>query len=398
MKYCVLIIDGAAGLPLPERGGRTCLELAHTPNLDAMAPEGSLGLARTVPPEMDPCSACACMSVLGYDPTVHYRGRSAIEARSIGITIDQGDAVFRCNLVAIRDGKMWSYSAGHISTDEGSQLITALNKSLGNNRIHFYPGLSYRHICKLREQEDTLLATCTPPHDITNKPIDNFVPRGPGSDRLRDLMTRSESVLRNHPVNIERRSRGDIPATTIWLFWGSSRLPDMPTFKQIYGLDAAITSGVDLLRGLAQMVGIHVLEIAGVTGGLDNNYTAQAIGALDALEEYTMVIIHIEAPDEAAHTGSINDKIDTIQRVDEEVISRLRSWRGDALRLLVMPDHPTPLKTQTHSNEPVPFMLWGPGFTSNGAKRFTETEAKKTGLFIDPGYNIMGRLLPKVQI
>jgi len=393
MKYGIVIIDGASGLPLPERSGKTCLELAHTPNLDALAREGFLGLARTVPMGMEPSSACACISVLGYDPKVYYRGRSAIEARSMGIPIGDGEVVFRCNLVAIRNGKMWSYSSGYISTEEAKQLIAALNESLGNDRVHFYPGVSYRHICKLKGQEDTLLATCTPPHDIPNKPIAEFLPRGKGSKFLKDLMKRSEAVLKDHPVNIERRSRGDIPATMLWLFWGSGKVPDMPAFKQVYGLSAAMTSGVDLLRGLARMLGMEVLDIAGVTDGLDNDYAAQAVGALKALENHDLVVIHIEAPDEAAHAGSIDDKIEAIRRVDSEVISRLRSWQPDDLRLLIMPDHPTPIKTQTHSPEPVPFLLWGAGFIPNGAKKFTEVEAESTGFFIEEGYNIMGRLV-----
>ncbi len=393
MKYCILIIDGAAGLPLPERGGKTCLELAYTPNLDTMAREAMLGLVRTVPPGMEPSSACACISVLGYDPKLHYRGRAAIEARSMGITIDEGEAVFRCNLVAIRDGKMWDYSAGHISTNEAQQLIVSLNESLSSDKVHFYPGLSYRHLCKLKGGENSLLATCTPPHDIHDKPIDEFLPKGPGSELLRDLMERSQAVLWEHPVNIKRRSRGDIPATMLWLFWGSGRVADMPAFKQIYRLNAAITSAVDVLRGLARMMGMGVLDIPGVKDGLDNDFTAQAVGALTALKEYDLVVIHIEATDEAAHAGSIDDKIEAIQRVDSEVVSQLRSWRRDNLRTLILPDHPTPIKTQTHSSEPVPFMLWGPGFTANGAKRFTEAEAKSTGLFIDEGYKIMGRLI-----
>ena len=393
MKYCILIIDGAAGLPLPERGGETCLELAHTPNLDAMVREGILGLVRTVPPGMEPSSACACMSVLGYDPKLHYRGRAAIEARSMGITIDEGEAVFRCNLMAIRDGRMWDYSAGHISTNEAQQLIGALNESLGSDKVHFYPGVSYRHLCKLKGREDTLLATCTPPHDIHDKVISEFLPKGPGSELLRDLMERSRAVLWEHPVNVERRSRGDIPATMLWLFWGSGKVPDMPAFKQIYGLNAAITSAVDVVRGLARMMGMGVLDIPGVKDGLDNDYVAQAVGALTALKEYDLVVIHIEATDEAAHAGSIDDKIEAIQRVDREVLSQLCSWRPNALRLLIMPDHPTPIETQTHSGEPVPFMLWGPGFTTNGAKRFTEAEAKSTGFFIEKGYKIMGRLI-----
>ncbi len=395
MKYCIVIIDGASGLPLPERGGKTCLELAHTPNLDAMAGEGILGLVRTVPPGMEPSSACACMSVLGYDPKLYHRGRAAIEARSMGITIDEREVVFRCNLVAIRDGKMWDYSSGHISTNEAQQLIGALNESLGSDKVHFYPGISYRHICKLKGREDTLLANCTPPHDIHDKPIDEFLPKGTGGELLRDLMERSRAVLQGHPVNVERRSRGDIPATMLWLFWGSGKVPDMPAFKQIYRVDAAITSAVDVLRGLARMMGMGVLDIPGVKDGPDNDFTAQAVGALTALKEYDLVVIHIEATDEAAHAGSIDDKIEAIQRVDSEVLSRIRSWRPGNLRMLILPDHPTPIKTQTHSDEPVPFMLWGPGFTSNGAKRFTEAEAKSTGFFIEEGYKIMSRLIGK---
>ena len=393
MKYLVLIIDGAAGLPLAEREGKTSLELALTPNLDALAGEGTLGLVRTVPGGMEPSSACACMSVLGYDAERYYRGRAAIEARSMGIPIEDGEVVFRCNLVAVRDGRMWSYSAGYITTAEAGELILALNRSLGSDEVHFYPGISYRHLCKLSGHEDTPLATCTPPHDIPGKPIDEFTPYGPGSDLLRDLMKRSEAVLRDHPVNVERRVRGDTPATMIWLFWGSGRVPALPSFKQVYGFEAAMTSGVDLLRGLARMVGMDVLDIGGVTDGPDNDYAAQAIGALEALKEHDLVVIHIEAPDEAAHAGAIDDKIEAIQRVDREVIHQLRSWQKGELRLLIMPDHPTPIKTQTHSGEPVPFLLWGPGFTANGAKRFTEVEAENTDFFIEDGYNIMGRLI-----
>jgi 2,3-bisphosphoglycerate-independent phosphoglycerate mutase len=341
---------------------------------------------------MEPSSACACMSILGYDPTVYYRGRSAIEARSMGIPIEEGEVVFRCNLVAVRDGEMWDYSSGHISTEEAKELISALNQSLGDDDIRFYPGVGYRHLCKIRGREDTLLAACTPPHDIPGKPISQFLPGGSGSEFLRDLMRRSEAVLRDHPVNIGRRKRGDAPAAMIWLFWGSGQVPELPAFREIYGLSAAMTSGVDLLRGLAQMAGMGVLDIPGVTDGLDNDHAAQAGGALEALGEHDMAVIHIEAPDEAAHAGSIDDKVEAIQSIDEEVVSRLRSWQGDALRLLVMPDHPTPIKVQTHVADPVPFVLWGPGFAANGAKAFTEAEAKKTGLLIDPGYNIIERL------
>jgi 2,3-bisphosphoglycerate-independent phosphoglycerate mutase len=386
-------MDGAAGSPIPERGGKTCLELARVPNLDAMVGEGTLGLVRTVPAGMEPSSACACMSVLGYDPKVYYRGRSAIEAKSLDIPIEKGEVVFRCNLVAIRDGRMWSYSAGYISTEESKELIKALNDSLGSDSVHFYPGVSYRNILKLKGHEETLSAQCTPPHDIPDKPVAEYLPKGKGSEFLRELMARSEKVLQNHPINLSRESRGDIPATSIWLFWGSGQVPAMPAFQKVYGQSAALTSGVDLLKGLAKMAGMKILEIAGVTDGLDNDFAAQADGALEALDDNDLVVIHIEAPDEAAHAGAIDDKIEAIQRIDSEVVSRLRSYRKVDLRVLVMPDHPTPIESRTHSPEPVPFLLWGKNFEPNGAKRFTEKEAKSTGLFIDDGYRIMGKLV-----
>ena len=393
MKYCVLIIDGAAGWPLAAHGGRTCLELARTPHMDTMAEAGVVGLVRTVPTGMEPSSACACMSVLGYDPRVYYRGRSAIEAHGMGVPISKGEAVFRCNLVAVRNGRMWSYSCGHISTGEGQHLITTLNEELGSDNVHFYPGVGYRHLCKIKGREDTLLASCTPPHDIPDKAVAGFLPKGPGSDLLRELMAHSESVLRDHPVNVARRARGDIPATMIWLFWGSGRIPDMPAFKEVYALDAVVISGVDIVRGLARMTGAEVLDVPGVTGDMDNDYVAQANGALEALVRYDIVVIHIEATDEAAHAGLIEDKADAIQKVDKEIVSRLRSWDKDALRVLILPDHATPIETQTHVGDPVPFVLWGPGFRANGAGRFTEAAARDTGVFVEEGYNIMRRLI-----
>jgi len=393
VKYCILIMDGASGLPLPDRGDKTCLELAATPNLDALAKEGVVGLVRTVPEGMEPSSACACMSVLGYDPKVYYRGRAAIEAKSMGIPIEDGEVVFRCNLVAVQDGKMSSYSSGYISTEEAQALIAALNESLADENIHFYPGVSYRHICKIKGREETLQAICTPPHDISGKSIAEFLPKGKGSELLREIMERSKAVLKDHPVNLSRKARDDIPATMVWLFWGSGKIPDMLPFKQVYGLKAAMTSGVDLLRGLARMMGMEVLDIPGVTDGLDNDYVAQVTGALEALKERDLVVVHVEAPDEAGHSGSVDDKIETIYRIDQEMVSRLRSWQGDNLRVLIMPDHSTPIKVQTHTDAPVPFLLWGEGFSPNGAERFTEVEAKRTGVFVVEGCSIMSKLI-----
>jgi 2,3-bisphosphoglycerate-independent phosphoglycerate mutase len=389
MKFCVVIVDGASGWPLPGRDNRTCLELAVTPNLDKMTGQGYQGLSLTVPAGMEPGSAPACMSVLGYDPVVYYKGRSAIEARSVGVPINKGEVTFRCNLVTVLEGKMVSHSAGHISTPEADAIIGTLNENLGSQEVSFFTGISYRHICKMAGHEETLKAICTPPHDITDQPVAGYLPHGEGSGFLRELMIKSGPLLANHPVNIERNKAGRLPVTTIWLFWSSGQVPQMPAFQQAFGLKAALTSGVDLLRGLGMMAGMEILCIEGVTDNLDNDFAAQASGALDSLDRNDMAVIHIEAPDEMGHRGSATDKIKAIELIDNEVIGRLLAWKGGDLRVLVMPDHPTPIKLKTHSAEPVPFLIWGSGVKTNGAARFTEQEAGSTGVMVEPGFRLM---------
>lgn len=398
MKYVVLIIDGAAGWPLDGHGGKTSLQLARTPNLDAMVREGVLGMTRTVPAGMEPSSACACMSVLGYDPEIYYRGRSAIEAVSLGIPVGENDVVFRCNLVAVRDGAMWSYSSGYISTTESHALIEAVGRELGEDNVRFFPGTSYRHICRITGHPETLDAVCTPPHDIPGEHVDNYLPEGPGSDYLKNLMERSKKILEEHPVNRTRIERNEIPATMIWLFWGSGRIPVMPPFEEVYGLRAAMTSGVDLLKGMATMMRMEVLEIPGVTDGPDNDYRAQVRGALDALKASDLVVVHIEAPDEAGHAGSVTEKVEAIEKIDSEVVSVLRQYAPGELKVLVMPDHPTPIARQTHTDEPVPFLLWGPDFNPSGALSFSEMEAAKGGLTVEHGHEIMGRFTGKTAV
>jgi 2,3-bisphosphoglycerate-independent phosphoglycerate mutase len=393
MKYVVVIMDGASGWPLEEKGGKTCLELANVPNLTAMAREGEVGLVQTVPKGMEPSSACACMSVLGYDPQIYYKGRSGIEAISMSVPIRPGDVVFRCNLVSIIDGKMRSYSAGHISTEEARLLIETLNEKLGDESVNFFPGTNYRHICRIAGKEELLDAICTPPHDISDKPIAEFLPHGAGSELLRKLMDRSREVLKVHPVNKQRLERGDLPATMIWLFWASGKIPAMPAFKDVYGLSAAMTSGVDLLKGLAQMAHMEVLHISGVTDDDDNDYEAQVNGAVKALENHDLVIIHIEAPDESGHEGSASKKVSAIEEIDKKVLSRFCHGDRTKLRVLVMPDHPTPIKIRTHCDEPVPFLLWGQGFKPSGAIAFSESEARRTGIFIAEGFRVMDRLV-----
>jgi len=389
MKFCVVIMDGASGWPLPERDNKTCLELANTPNLDNMARSGYMGMALTIPPGMEPGSAPACMSVIGYDPVVYYRGRSGIEARSAGVPLGPDDVTFRCNLVTVLDGRMASYSAGHITTEEATGIIKTVNDKLGSETVAFFPGVNYRHICRIKGKEETLKAVCTPPHDITDQPVARYLPQGEGSEFLCDLMKKSEPLLENHPVNAARRKAGKLPATSIWLFWGSGRIPEMPSFEKTYGLKASLTSGVDLLRGLGTMVGMQVLQIAGVTDNLDNDYTAQVEGALKSLEKNDLAVIHIEAPDEMGHRGSIEDKMKAIEQIDEKVIGRLAGWKADELSVLVMPDHPTPIKIKTHYGEPVPFLIWGRKFKANGSRRFTESEAGGTGVMVEPGCRLM---------
>jgi 2,3-bisphosphoglycerate-independent phosphoglycerate mutase len=335
------------------------------------------------------------MSVLGYDPVAYPVGRAAIEATSLGIPVDEGEVLFRCNLISVKDGKMHDYSAGHIRNEEAQRIINDLNNRLGSDSVVFFPGLNYRHILKIRGGSETLLAECTPPHDIPGRLVNEYRPKGQGSDFLNNLMKQSEDILRNHPVNIERNARGESTADTIWLFWGSDKAPEMLSFKESYGLTASVTSAVDVIRGLAMMLDIDILDIPGVTDGLDNDFSGQINGALQSLDKYDLAAVHIEAPDEEGHHGSVENKVEAIQRIDSEVISKLISWRNDNLRVLVMPDHPTPIEIRTHSSDPVPFLLWGEGFSSNGGSRFTEAEAVKTGLSIDPAYTIMKRLTGK---
>jgi len=385
-------MDGAAGWPLKERGDKTTLELARTPNLDAFTREGMLGMTNNVPLGMEPSSAVAGMSLLGYDPEVYYKGRAAIEAVSMGIPIKRGEAVFRCNLVTLKRGCMCSYSSGHIESEESQQLITALNEHLGSDTIQFYPGVGYRHILKIKGHMETTQAICTPPHDISGKAVAKYLPKGRGSRLLNSLMSNSQDVLKHQPVNYKRVARGQMPATSVWLFWGSGPIPKTPSFKEVYQLSAALTSGVDLLRGLGMMMSMDILDIAGVTDNMTNNFAGQADGALKALADRDMVVVHVEAPDESGHAGNADEKIAAIEKIDSEIVSRIRSYKGE-LCLLVMPDHPTPVAICTHVAEPVPFLMWGPGFEPNKAQRFTESEAKQTDVFIHKGHNIMSRFI-----
>jgi len=409
VKNVVLIIDGASGWPVPAHGGRTSLEAARTPNLDRLAREGAAGIASNVPAGMEASSAVACMSVMGFDPSLYYSGRGPIEAAAMGIELEPGQVAMRCNLVTVIEGNMASYSAGNISSEEAAELIAALNDGLGDERVTFYPGVGFRHILTVCDGADLLETRFTPPHDIAGRPVEESAPTGPGAALVLDLMERSQAILFGHPVNRRRVAEGKPSATQIWLFWPGMRPAAMPAFAGLYGgRRAALTSAVDLLRGLAVQTGIDVLDIPGVTDGPDNDYEGQMKGALDALADHVVIFVHVESPDEAGHAGDVAGKLEAIEQVDRLMVPHLTAamseWgastasvrdapASDGLRVLVLPDHPTPLEIRTHVAEPVPFIMWGSGVGPNGASAYTENEARATGLAVAPGHLLMSMFL-----
>lgn len=422
MKYVVLIVDGASGWPVAALGGRTSLEAARTPNLDRLAREGTVGMAYNVPPGMEPSSAIACMSVMGFDPARYYAGRGPIEAMALGIELEPGQVAMRCNFVTVTDGYMTSYSAGNISSEEAAELVAALREGLGcifgrgaapgaAPRIELHPGVSFRQVLTVRNGEALLQTTFTAPHDLADKPIEGSEPVGPGADLVRELTERSKEILAAHPVNRARLERGQLAATQIWLFWPGMRPGAMPTFGEQYGgRRAALTTGVDLLRGLAIQTGMDVLRIPGVTDVCDNDFAGQMAGALAALDDHEVVFIHVEAPDEASHAGDLEGKLYALEKVDELMVTQViarneRAAEGQSahagtdtepVRLLVLPDHPTPIELKTHVADPVPFVIWGPGVSANGAKAYTEAEARGTDFVVAPGHQLMSYFLERV--
>ncbi len=393
MKYLILIIDGASGWPAPALDGRTSLEVAHIPNLDRLAREGVVGLSHNVPEGMEASSAVACLSVMGFDPVAYYVGRGPVEAMAMDIDLEPGQVAMRCNLVTVQDGLMKSYAAGHISSEESRELVDALQARLGDERVRFHPGVGFRHIVTIRNGGDLLATEFTPPHDITGRPVADELPRGRGAGLAQAIMDDSKKVLADHPVNRARMARGELPATQVWLFWPGVRPGAMPSFLELYGVSAAMSSAVDLLRGLAKQARVDFLDIPGVTDGNDNDYEAQMTGCIEALNAHDAVFVHVEAPDEASHVGDAAAKVRAIEQVDALMVSQVIAH--EELCVLAMPDHPTPLTVMTHVAEPVPFVLWGPGFSPNGAQAYTEAEARATGLAVAPGHLLMRHLLSR---
>lgn len=407
MKYVILIGDGMSDEPIEELGNKTPLQAAKTPNMDKLVQKGSIGLVRTVPEGFPPGSDVAILSVLGYDPKKYYTGRSPLEAASIGVNLGPHDLSLRCNLVTLaeRDVKIYmdDFSADHISTDEAKEIIRDIDKELGENGIRFYPGMSYRHLMVWHGGPDGL--ETTPPHDISGKEINDYLPKGKGSDKLVQLMNSSQMLLKGHPVNVKREEEGHKPANSIWL-WGQGRKPDMPTLKERFGIKGSIISAVDLVKGVGIYGGLNVVNVPGATGYIDTNYKGKAEYALKELEKGDFVCVHVEAPDEAGHAGNLKDKIRAIEEFDENVVGTVLKGleRFKEFRLLVLPDHPTPIAKKTHTRDPVPFVIYssndrvkGQGAREQwaGVKAFTEADAKASGLFETEGYRLIERLFER---
>jgi 2,3-bisphosphoglycerate-independent phosphoglycerate mutase len=399
VKYVIVQGDGMADRPVADLGGRTPLEVAHTPHLDRMASRGILGMTATIPKGMPPGSDVGTMSVLGYDPRQYHTGRSPIEAASLGVELGVDDVAFRCNLVCVEnvDGAdvMRDFTAGHISSEEARPLLSDLESALGGDGFEFHAGLSYRHLLVWRHGVASMQTT--PPHDITGQPIASHLPQGAGSDRLCVLIEQSRGVLREHPINRERRARGEREATQIWL-WGQGTRPRLPTLKERFGLDGVVIAAVDLVNGLGVLAGLERIRVPGATGYLDTDYGAKAEYGLRALADHNFLFLHVEAPDEAGHMGDAAEKVKAIEAIDSLVIGRLFEGLvqfGD-WRLMVLPDHPTPCALKTHSDEPVPFTVFSSTDLAKAkgpSRRYTESDARDHGIFIAEAHTLIERLL-----
>jgi 2,3-bisphosphoglycerate-independent phosphoglycerate mutase len=393
-KYAIIIPDGAADEPLKQLGNKTVLEAADTPNMDKISTQGRQGLVRTIPEGMEPGSDVAQMSLLGYDPLRYYTGRAPIEAVARDIKLSMEDWVFRCNLVTIADGKMADHSAGHISTEEASKLIKELDEQLGNEQIRFYTGVSYRHLLVFKGLDFDVQTY--PPHDHIGKLMEKILPRGKGADLLIDLMARSQQHFAGHDINKVKRDLGENQVSSIWL-WGQGKKAQMERFQKRFGLKGAAITAVDLVRGLAKLIGFDLIDVPGATGFVDTNYQGKASAAIEALEEYDIVFIHIEAPDEASHNGSIELKKKAIEQIDKyvvgpvfEALQKYQSWR-----ILVMPDHPTPVSNMAHSPEPVPFAMAGDDVSGILRANFSEASAAKSGFRVENGFELMEYFLKR---
>lgn len=400
MKYIVVLGDGMADEPIEALGGKTVLEAAHKPNMDYMAAHGEIGLVRTVLDGMKPGSDVANLSVMGYDTRKCYSGRSPLEAASIGVQLKDTDVTFRANLVTLSDEEryedktMVDYSAGEISTEEARELIAAVEETLHTDVLHFYAGVSYRHL--LVWDGGSTHVSLTPPHDISDKKITDYLPKGDGAEQLLELMQKSERILKEHPVNQKRIAAGKRPATSIWI-WGEGTKPNLDQFYEKFGKKASVISAVDLIKGIAICAGMESIDVEGATGNYDTNFEGKAKAALDALMGGSdFVYIHLEAPDECGHQGDLQHKVLAVEWIDDKIIGYLRKElerMNIEYKMMVLPDHPTPIRLKTHVSDPVPYLIYDSAHPCETQQTYTERAAEDSGRFIAEGHRLMEHFL-----
>lgn len=398
MKYIIVLSDGMAGRPLEELGGKTTLEAADTPNFDRLAEKAEIGLASMVPEGMAPGSDTANLSVMGYDPKIYYTGRSPLEALSIGVDMAADDVSFRCNLVtltedggAYEDQKIIDHSSSEISTEDSTVLLEALKEGLKREGYEFYAGTSYRHLLIWKHGK---VLELTAPHDILTKTVGEYLPK---DSVLLDMMKKSYEILKDHPINVERKKQGLNPANSAW-FWGAGTRPALASFEEKTGRKGVMISAVDLLKGIAVGADMDRIIVEGANGGLHTNYEGKADAAIHALLEdgYDFAYVHVEAPDEMGHMGSMTDKITAIENVDGRVVARITEAMdrsGEDYRLMVLPDHPTPICVRTHTSEPVPYMIYDSRKAIDGIHTYNEKEAAKSTCIWKDGYRLIDHLL-----
>lgn len=401
MKYVIILGDGMADEPIESLGGKTILEYADTPNMDALARKSEIGMVNTVPEGMAPGSDTANLSVLGYDPRRYYSGRSPLEALSIGVPMKEDDIAFRCNLVTLTEdeGKAYGeqtiidHSSGEISTSDCAVLLEALRKALENDIYKFYLGTSYRHCMIWKGGE---IIPLTPPHDVLGQTIGQYLP---SDELLKDMMERSYEILKNHPLNLERKAKGLNPANSCW-FWGAGSKPALDSFEAKTGKRGVMISAVDLLKGIAVGAGMTNIEVEGANGTLNTNYAGKAQAAVDALvkDGYDFAYIHVEAPDEMGHQGSIERKLKAVENLDKYVVKTVVDGleaSGEPFRLVITPDHPTPIRLRTHVAKPVPYLLYDSADTYERQSLYNEKEAEKSGNYIANGHELIDKLFYK---
>lgn len=399
-KYVVMLCDGMADYPVEELGGKSPMEAAYKPTMDKLAKKATVGLVKSVADGLKPGSDVANLSILGYDPAIYYSGRSPLEAGSIGIDMKPTDVSFRCNLVTLSDEENYEdktildYCADDISTEEARILIEFLAQHFNSEEFQLYAGVSYRH-CLIWNQGTLDVGTLTPPHDITGKPIKEYIPSHPNAAKLYDMMVKSYDLLKDHPVNKAREAKGKRPANSMW-FWGEGVRKSLMPFTEKYGLKGSIISAVDLLKGIGKFSGMNVVEVEGATGYIDTNFEGKAQACIDELVNgQDFVYIHVEAPDECGHRHEIENKKRAIELIDEKILTPVVAAleQYDDYKVLVCPDHPTPLSLRTHTNDPIPFLIYHKQGEVEGVDGWSEKTAAETGLFISEGHTLMEKFL-----